>query len=77
MGATLSDSWLPQITVEQVDVSAERERRRVVTEPPRHLHGVPALSNSSEAHVCRNVWKPTHGTPASSAVGFNTRSRQR
>ena len=34
---------LAEVAVEQVHIGRERERRRVVAEPPLHLHGVAAL----------------------------------
>ncbi len=49
---------------EQVDVGVERERRRVVAEPPLHLLGVAALRGIDET-VYLKVWNPIHGTSAS------------
>ena len=64
---------LAEVVIEQVDVHRERERRGVVAAPPLHLDRIPPCANRREAQVWRSVWNATHGTPASSAAGFNTR----
>ncbi len=42
----------------------------------RSLTTLPPGANNSQTRVCRNVWKPAYGAPASSAAGRSTRRRR-
>ena len=66
----------PDALVHQVDVGPQGERGVGVPEPLLHLLDVPALpSKSSDAQVCRKLWKVAQGSPTLSRVGLRTGAR--